>query len=410
MFFVSFYPFLPNNQGEYIRDNPLDGQIVPVPGNPSWLQHSNGSPFFMAGPGDPEGFLYRGHMNPDGTRNGDQLDLIKKLSLTGANSFYLMAVRSHGGDGNFTENPFLNNNPGEELNRAILEQWEKWFSKMDEAGIVIFFIFYDDGSKIWNTGHKVGEAERKFIHTLVNSFEHHKNLIWCVAEEYQEAYSSMRIRNIALEIRNADNYDHVIAVHKLSGLNFSEFAQDFNIDQFAIQYKSVNPAELNAAANKAWRKAKGLYNLNFSETPYLGKGKETRKKYWAMAMGGAYVMAFGVDIKNTDVEDLKELGKIVNFFQSIDYYKMSPHNELSFAGTEYILSDPGESYLLYTSKTVKQIGVHSLLAGIYNFKWFDIDSGKIMSVDNIKVSGGTNAWEIPIDFGYEIVLYIIRKS
>ncbi|HIE53447.1 MAG TPA: hypothetical protein EYP85_16975 [Armatimonadetes bacterium] len=64
----------------------------------------------MCGPGDPEDFFYRGQLNPDGTRRGDQRELIRKLK---------------------------------------------------------------------------GEAERDFIHTLVNRFEQHKNLIWCIAEEYQ---------------------------------------------------------------------------------------------------------------------------------------------------------------------------------------------------------------------------------
>lgn len=50
---------------------PLDGQIIVDPNNPSWLKYNGGGPFFLAGPGDPEGFLYRGALNADGTRNGD---------------------------------------------------------------------------------------------------------------------------------------------------------------------------------------------------------------------------------------------------------------------------------------------------------------------------------------------------
>ena len=90
---------------------PLMGQIVVDADNPAWLKYEGGGPHFMAGPGDPEGFLYRGALNTDGTRDGDQQMLIDKLIPTGANSIYLQAVRSHGGDGDSTHNPFVNNDP-----------------------------------------------------------------------------------------------------------------------------------------------------------------------------------------------------------------------------------------------------------------------------------------------------------
>ena len=55
----------------------LDGQIIVDPDNPAWLaRYAVGGdqvPFFMAGPGDPEGFLYRGSRITDGTRDGDQV-------------------------------------------------------------------------------------------------------------------------------------------------------------------------------------------------------------------------------------------------------------------------------------------------------------------------------------------------
>ncbi|MFO7899840.1 MAG: hypothetical protein R6V58_12370, partial [Planctomycetota bacterium] len=122
--------------------DPLPGQIVVCPENPAWLVRydpkGDHRPFFLCGPGDPEGFLYRGERRPDGTRDGDQMKLIRKLAPTGANCIYLMAVRSHGGDGDRTQNPFVRNDPKHGLNQAVLAQWERWFKAMDKAGIVIF--------------------------------------------------------------------------------------------------------------------------------------------------------------------------------------------------------------------------------------------------------------------------------
>jgi len=217
---------------------PLDGQIIVDPNNARWLKFHAGGHFFLAGPGDPEGFLYRGTRNSDGTRTGDQLDIINKLKKTGANSIYLMAVRSHGGDGSGNHNPYIDSNKDNDLDQDILDQWETWFIEMDNNGIVIYFFFYDDSSRIW-AGDTVNSQEKLLFETLVNRFEHHKNLVWVIAEEYGERYSAARISNLAAIVRQADDHDQVIAVHKNSGLTFDEFADDVNIDQFAMQYNKT---------------------------------------------------------------------------------------------------------------------------------------------------------------------------
>ena len=111
-----------------------DGQIVVDSEHPQWLKRKRGGPFFICGPGDPEDFLYRGRLRPDGTRDGDQMELIEKMKGTGANCIYLMAVRSHGGDGDKTHNPFIDNDPSKGINSKVLAQWEKWF--IDRKSVV----------------------------------------------------------------------------------------------------------------------------------------------------------------------------------------------------------------------------------------------------------------------------------
>ena len=58
---------------------PQSGQIVVDSSHPAWLKYEGGGPFYLCGPGDPEGFLYRGTRNADGTRDGDQLTLINQM-------------------------------------------------------------------------------------------------------------------------------------------------------------------------------------------------------------------------------------------------------------------------------------------------------------------------------------------
>jgi len=391
---------------------PQIGQIIVDPQNPAWLIYNGGGPFFMSGPGDPEGFLYRGTRNFDGSRSGDQLDLINKLKASGANCIYLMAVRSHGGDGGSFENPYVDADPTNGLDNDILDQWESWFTEMDKNGIVIYFFFYDDSSSIWNTGDNVESAEISFIQGLVNKFEHHKHLIWAVAEEYQEKFTAARVKNIAAQIRVADDYNHVIAVHKLSGLSFTEFADDPNIDQFAIQYNADTEIELHNGMLSAWENAKGKYNLNMSEVAYggIGTGAEARRSSWAIAMGGAYVMINGMTIDTTPQSDLEDHGRMVEFFESTNFNQMAPHDELAFAGTQYVMALAGDSYIAYASGLVGNIGIKSLSAGVYDFKWFDTTTGASVIEECVLVEAGDSSWPTPQGIGDELAVHIKIKT
>lgn len=387
----------------------------------------------MCGPGDPEDFLYRGKLNPDGTRDGDQMALIEKLKGTGANPvrdptrlgegpagvpkgkvsngancIYMMVVRSHGGDGDKTHNPFIDNDPNKGLNSKVLEQWEEWFDQMDKNDIVVYLFFYDDSAKVWDTGDQVGQKERNFIQGIVDKFEHHKNLIWCVAEEYDEAFSPQRVKNIAATIRAADDYGHVIAVHKHSGLDFSEFADDSHIDQFAVQYNVPTAEALHEGIVSAWKRAQGRYNLNMSEAADYGTGSEARKKSWACAMGGAYIMILQMDIANTAKSDMEDCGRLVQFFNSTNFNQMSPHDELRYAGTQYVLALSGDSYIAYASALEGEIGLKSMTGGTYRFRWFDCATGNQVTQENINVAADSQSWPKPDGIGSQLAVYIKR--
>ena len=388
------------------ESGPRTGRIMVDPDHPQWLKREGIGPFFMCGPGDPEDFLYRGELQPDGTRKGDQMALIRKLKGTGANCIYLMAVRSHGGDGDETHNPFVDNTPHKGVNTKVLEQWEVWFVEMDRNNIVIYFFFYDDSARVWNTGDQVGKEEEDFIRTIINRFKHHKNLIWCVAEEYSEALSPKRVKNIAARIHAADDYGHPIAVHKHSGLDFSEFADNADIDQFAIQYNVQSADTLHEGMVRAWKQSGGRYNLNMSEAANYGSGEEARKKSWACAMGGAYVMILGMDIAATAKSDLADCGHLVQFFESTSFFEMTPHDELKYGGTKYVLAKPGVSYIAYAPELMGEIGLKDMIVGIYDFYWFDCVTGKQVSQTEVKVSDGSHTWSKPSNIGDELAVYI----
>jgi len=383
------------------------GRIIVDPDNPAWLRYEGGGPFFLCGPGDPEDFLYRGSRNADGTRTGDQSDLIAKVAGTGANGIYFQAVRSHGGDGMPDHNPFIDSDPTQALDDDILSQWETWFTQMEDAGIVIYFFFYDDSARIWNTGDAVGAEEETFVTAIVDRFEHHDLLMWVVAEEYQERYSPARVSNIASAIRSADDNDHIIAVHKLSGLSFEELADAPAIDQFAIQYNVATAAELHDGMVTAWNNARGRYNLNMSEAAGHGAGSTARLKNWATALGGAYVMVIEWDIATTAISDLEDCGRLVRFMESTDLTRLEPHDELAFGATVYVLANPGRAYVAYASSPSGDLGLRGLDLGRYRLRWLDpADGDAVMEV--VDVTATDTTWPTPASIGPEVALYVGR--
>ncbi len=390
------------------------GSLIVDPAHPQWLKHEGGNSFFLCGPGDPENFLYRGTRNANGTRSGDQMALINKLAANGGNSIYFQMIRSHGGDDlTGTHNPFIDSNPALGLDLDILNQWESWFTAMDQAGILIYAFFYDDSARIWGAGSdNVPTEERAFLEAIVTQFKQNRHLVWVIAEEYQEALSATRLSNMAAIIRAVDENNHPIGVHKLPGLSFSEFANDPNLDQFAIQRGMLSAPGLHGDMVTAFNDAAGRYNLNMAESAGHGTGATARMKNWAVAMGGAYVMVFQWDIAGTATSDLQDCGRLVQFMETTNFAQMTPRDDLAFGGTQYVLADPTtDSYILYASALTGDIGIlNGALPGseVYDLHWMDIPSGTVVDqVGNTgNVLGSNVTFTRPSGIGPEMAVWV----
>ncbi len=389
--------------------------IVADPEHPAWLKHQDGRPFYMCGPGDPEGFLYRGTRNPDGTRDGDQMALINKLLGTGANCIYLMAIRSHGGDGDATHNPYVDSDLGKGLDEDILNQWETWFTAMDNNGIVIFFFLYDDGAapfgKDLPAGGELKPEEAAFIDAMVGRFGHHRHLIWCVAEEYAEKLTPAHAARIAERIRQKDDRRHPAAIHQNNGISF-DFTGNSAFDQFAVQWNVDTPKELHAGTVATWKNVNGRVNINmaefvdsrFGDKPFTGTGDSLRQKIWAIAMGGGYSMILGMDIASTPVEDLRICGRLVRFMEATRFNLTSPRDDLARGDTDYVLAAPGHVYIAYADSGGK-LGL-LVTAGSYRLRWFDPVKGNWVVGGDRDLKAGEMAFAKPAGFADEAVLYL----
>jgi CubicO group peptidase (beta-lactamase class C family) len=386
-----------------VQADPQPGQIVIDSAHPQWLMRHGGKHVFICGPGDPEDFLYRGKRKADGTREGDQTQLIEKLIKHGGNCIYMQIVRSHGGDGKSDHNPFIDSDPKKGIDEDILKQWEQWFSRMDENNILIYLFIYDDSANPWrkeNTPRdQVSPREKEFLETIVKRFQHHKNLIWIVAEESEEAFTAARVHAIARVIREADKFGHIIGTHHQSDTTFRFWQPGCPLDHFAMQYNHVG-AKAHAGAVEAFRKAKGKYQVIYSENT---AAKPDAHYAWRVAMGGLMPMLLEMDIATTPVETLQQCRHLQNFFEASDVYTMAPHDELAHAGTQYVLADPGRSYIAYAEKLAGNMGIKSVPVGKYDLLWLDCEKGTTREVKNLEVRrdnlGGSSEFARPKEIG-----------
>ena len=125
---------------------PATGGLVVDPANPRRMKYFNGGPAFISCVGEPEGFLYRGTKNANGTRSGDQATIINEIRARGLNCLYVIGFTdgNFGGDGAPGTNPFVNSNINGEIDADVLNQWYGWLHTLDAAGIVTYFNIYDD--------------------------------------------------------------------------------------------------------------------------------------------------------------------------------------------------------------------------------------------------------------------------
>ena len=199
---------------------PVNGGLIADPANPRRLKYFNGGPAFIASVGEPEGFLYRGTKNANGTRSGDQNAIINELQARGLNSIFVIGFNDsrYGGDGPADGNPSSMPINGQ-IDVDILNQWYSWFQTLDAAGIVVIFSLYDDlidvlaGKRMnWDlSGGNLHPQEQKYVDAVVNKFKTLKNLIWVINESANKTYPSNyveRWKKIAARIRSLDTFLH----------------------------------------------------------------------------------------------------------------------------------------------------------------------------------------------------------
>ncbi len=375
---------------------PLTGQVIVDPEHPNRMvyngvyQEGRLKPCFFAGPGDPEDFFYN---NP--TNN---LNLLK---ARGARCTYITAYLADFGGGSPGSVAAFTN---------TLDAWETYITELEDAGIITVIFFFDDSVPLpsdWETA----------VDAIVNKFKHHKLLIWSVAEEYAEALTTTEVSAVAERIRAADDHAHIIGVHQNSGTSFA-FNANTNLQMFFIQNNvttasAVHDGLLNARTNTSGQKI-----LNLSEIEdHAKKDRMTVRQWnWAAALGGAsavQVLWMGRASDPADwnaQEKYDDCARLMDFMESATLLNtLSPRDDLAFGATQWVLADPGQAYIAYSTNG-GAMGLKGVIAGDYYFRWLDIPSGTIVQQTNVTVSAGDQSWTRPPGIGSEAAIYIVTGT
>jgi hypothetical protein len=87
---------------------------------------------------------------------------------------------------------------------------------------------------------------------------------------------------------------------------------------------------------------------------------------------------------------------------------MTPSDNAGDCSTTYCLRNPGQEYLIY------QPHHHSLavnlVAGDYNYEWFNPELGTISETGTLTADGGNHVFSIPSTMAEDAVLYLKRRS
>lgn len=406
---------------------PLPGQVIADPDRPHRIIREGGEPVFLAGPGDPEGFLYRGTELADRTRDGDQLDLLQRMIDFGGNALYLQAVRAYGGDGDGSHQPFLDGDRDLGLDPTILDQWATWFTLMDDNDIVVYFFFLDDGTRPWgNTGDDVPAQEEEFFRDMTNRFKSFRNIIWVVAEESELVWTAGRQANQAAVIAAADEHDHLVSLHHFQGRGeaptcdglYSDVSANWVThhalglhdgtpcwesphDHVATNFFLGKDRGYSIALAELWQNPWGIDHAGLPLDRFMHVN-------WGTGMGGAGYLALCDVCNNPGAEPDFMPDELLRLFrvqqrrmESIPFHLLEPADGLGAMDTLHVLHADGVGHLAYGEELDPgaRFALTGLIPGTYDLSWHDCFTGDELIEPSVGITGSTGTFDLPAGFG-----------
>ena len=422
-----------------VLDDPdaLPGQIIVAGSNPGYLKYNGGGPAFLCGPDNPEDFLYRGTLNPDGTRSGGQQEqMIERLAEAGVNAFHCQMFRmqrcNYKNEGDDTHCPFIGHDPSQGLNENVLEQWDGWLDLFEQHEINVHLEFYNDATDVERMGWTLDadgnlpEDERRWIAGVVNRFKHHKNILWGVEESCNKLSRerTAHFKKIGQLIARTDKHHHPIVQSFVvpndpegdfpeDGLTSDEYLGDPHVRVVTWLHFVPHGDDIekqHAEYLSYYHRDAADFVVMKNETYHHPKtGPRSRKYMWACAMTGMHCLEAYHHADDTPDEILREDGYINRFLERTPIHTMRPHDELASGSTKWVLANPGRSYVAYTYDYAGPMGVTGLAAGTYQVTWLDTVNGRERR-QQVNVEESEATLSKPAGFGQELAVFLIKTD
>ncbi len=407
---------------------PADPLVVDESGQ--WFKKRNtDQPFFMAGVGGPEGYLYE--------TDARKQAIVDDLVSSGANALYMHSIRSFEGDGYDYEDPFvINNDPSSGIRDGVFANWRQFLLQLDAAGIVTWMHVIDDTARPWGCDVPLNQDAKDYIAALVGSFRDLNHLVWLSGEEFlmgscTTAQDIALMEAIAAEIKIHDPI-HPIGVHHNNG-QAMQFAGDPNINVFAQQIcgnaNDRSPEGVHARASQGdW-----VYVMAECHPWHLNLLHDNdrtliRRSNWGSALGGGYMLLYnayecahggklcsrnaaGDPASGSDPHDpspaiLGDLSRIKNFMSSSRFNELMPNDALVTGDAKWAMADVSNGlFVLYAYDSPQTMGATGLAAVNHRLHWFNTLTGEWLVEEQ---NGSASPFAVPITAGTEVALFIER--
>ena len=382
---VSDWKALDAQKGEFdCVASGAQGPLVHDPAEPWYLKWSSGDYFFESGPNDPESFLAR-----DFITQQQRLASIDYLAQAGCNILYFGMVNAGPGDGGaeMKVHPWVGGNIEPDFDYLCLDfmnRLEGVLDRMLERGIVLHLVFWLDDCYRFTEAITRQQEEMWFRYTVAR-FGCYPNLIWNLAEEYEECFDHTWCENRAALLKEIDPLDHPVTVHQLGKASFT-LAGSENFDLTALQFNFTDPDSVNAAIVKVRDQLAAAGRpipVSLIEWTQLTpeQAEQARKGIWAIATGGGTYQIFNNDGERGSADFARweahwRYAEILKtLMESLPLGKMAPDNSLLSRG--FCLAAPGTVYLVY-----QPVGGEFTLelpagSGAFHAYWIDPRTGEV---------------------------------
>lgn len=360
------------------------------------------------------------HAGDPAWRNGKGKAIIGALNYLasqGVNSLYFL-VMNIDGDGDDVW-PYVSPSPSQRdrFDVSKLDQWEIVFHHMDSVGIALHLFTSERENQMLLDNGNMGNLRKLFYRELIARFSHHLAVLWNMGEENGRPYLGRGAQNdwqrmeMAEYFKTHDPYKNFVTVHNYTPdvqliytpLLGYPFYDGMSLQAFAQQVNNITTQWRNnsAASGHNWVIFHDETAGGIDPDGAAGSNHALLRKnaLWGNLMGGGGGVEWYFGNNDLNAEDFRSRSDVwkftrhaLTFFQTyLPFWKMTPHDNLTSSGSDFVLELPGEVYAIYLPHG--NTTAIDLPSGDYSVYWYSpVSGGPLVHGSLPAISGGSNVF------------------